>query len=220
VKRRGQGEPIAYILGHREFWGLKLAVSTAVLVPRPETELLVELALRLLPDDVEGTVVDVGTGSGCVALALLSAREGLRAIATDVSPAALEIARQNADAVGVLDRLDLRAGDLLTPCGDVRGARLVVSNPPYIRQGDAALAPDVLAWEPALALFGEGEDALGHHRRIVADAPAVLADDGAVLLEIGADQGAAARALAGPPFVRADIERDLAGLDRVVVLRR
>jgi release factor glutamine methyltransferase len=220
VKRRGTGEPVAYVLGHREFWGLSLKVTNAVLVPRPETELLVELALKHLPDDVEGTIVDVGTGSGCIALALLSEREGLRAVAVDVSADALAIAAENAAAAGVADRIEFRHGDLLSPCADVKGARLVVSNPPYVRRGDPALGDDVARHEPALALYGEDDDALGHHRRIVATAPAVLADDGVVLLEIGAEQGAAARGLLAPPFASVDVVRDLSQLDRVVVLRR
>jgi release factor glutamine methyltransferase len=220
VKRRGHGEPVAYILGRREFWGLALEVTPAVLIPRPDTERLVELALARLPADVEGVVVDVGTGSGCIALALLSARPGLRVVATDVSAEALAVAGANATRLGLADRLQLRPGDLLAPCSDVVGARLVVANPPYVRRGDPALAADVAAHEPALALYGEGDDALGHHRRIVAAAPAVLADDGAVLLEIGADQGAAARGLCVAPFARVDVERDLGGLDRVAVLTR
>jgi release factor glutamine methyltransferase len=220
VKRRGTGEPVAYILGQREFWGLALKVTSAVLVPRPETELLVELALKLLPDDVEGTIVDVGTGSGCIALALLSEREGLRAIAVDLSADALAVAAVNAAATGVTDRIEFRQGDLLSHCGDVRDARLIVSNPPYVRRGDPALGVDVAKHEPALALYGEGDDALGHHRRIVAAAGALLADDGAVLLEIGAEQGAGARALLAPPFSSVEVVRDLSQLDRVVVLRR
>ena len=220
VKRRGQGEPLAYITGEREFYGLALHVSPDVLIPRPDTETLVEAALARLPEDVEGVVVDVGTGSGCVALALLQQREGLRVVAVDVSEQALAVARKNAERHGLADRLELRQGDLLGPCSDVDGALLVVSNPPYVIKGSALLHKDVAAFEPALALYGEGDDGLGHHRRILAAAGPLLGPQGAVLLEIGADQGAAARALLAPPFVAVDVLSDLAGHTRVVVLSR
>lgn len=220
VKRRGTGEPIAYILGRRDFYGLSLVVNKDVLIPRPDTETLVEEALKLLPEDAEGVVVDVGTGSGCVILALLQAREGVRGVAVDISSKALAVARQNAETTGLADRVEFREGDLLAPCSDVTGALVVVSNPPYVIRGLALLAKDVADFEPATALYGEGQDGLGHHRRIVAAAAGIVADDGAVLLEIGADQGAAARQLARPPFTRVDVIRDLGGLDRVVTLRR
>lgn len=220
VKRRGTGEPVAYILGEREFWGLRITVSPAVLIPRPDTERLVELALERLPADVEGVVIDVCTGSGCVALALLSARPGLRVIATDVSAAALAVAADNARRLGFAERLTLLEGDLLSPCADVRGARLIVGNPPYVVPGSPLLDAGVAGFEPAVALYGEGGDALGHHRRIVASAPALLANDGAVLLEIGADQGAAARALASAALPGVAVVQDLDGHDRVVVLQR
>ena len=220
VKRRGTGEPIAYITGQKEFWGLTLAVTPAVLIPRPDTERLVELALARIPADSDGVVVDVCTGSGCVALALLSARAQLRVIATDLSAAALAVAAENARSLGLAERLTLREGDLLTPCADVRGARLIVANPPYVARGSTLLEPGVAAFEPSLALYGEGDDALDHHRRIVAAAPALLADDGAVLLEIGTDQGAAATRLATADLPRVSLERDLDGHDRVVVLQR
>lgn len=220
VQRRGKGEPIAYIVGRREFYGLSLVVTPDVLIPRPDTETLVEEALKKLPDDVEGVVVDIGTGSGCVILALLQAREGLRGVAVDVSAKALAVAKQNAEALDLADRLELREGDLLGPCGDVKGALLVVSNPPYVIKGSALLDKDVADFEPALALYGEGSDGLGHHRRIVAAAANVAADDGAVLLEIGMDQADGARALASGRFPRADIVRDLGGHPRVVVLQR
>jgi len=219
VKRRGAGEPVAYIVQRREFWRRSFRVTPAVLVPREDTERLVELALALLPKDATGTIVDVGTGSGCIALTLVAERPGLHAVAVDLSPDALGVAAENARTLGVADRVELRHGDLLGPCGDVTGALLIVSNPPYVRRGDPALDADVARHEPALALYGEGDDALGHHRRIVAAAPAVLANDGAVLLEIGAEQGDRARGLLAPPFRSVVVERDLGGLDRVVVLR-
>ena len=220
VKRRGQGEPIAYILGHREFYGITLAVTPAVLIPRPETERLVELALSMLPDDAEGLFVDVCTGSGCIALAILEHRPGLTALAVDISGAALAVARANAITLGLDDRITFLEGDLLAPCADVRDARLVVSNPPYVVPGSPLLALDVAAFEPKVALYGEEADALGHHRRLVRQAAAILAPDGALLMEIGSDQGAAAMAIQSPLFASASVERDLDGHDRVLVLRR
>ncbi len=220
VRRRGTGEPVAYIVGQREFWGRSFRVTPAVLVPRPDTERLVELALARLPVDAQGVIVDVGTGSGCIVLSLLCERPGLRAVAVDVSAAALAVAADNAAALGVADRVEFRAGDLLQPCADVRDARLIVANPPYVRRGDPALAADVAEHEPALALFGEDDDGLGHHRRIVAAAATLLADDGAVLLEVGAEQGVLGPGLLRPPFQSVVVERDLAGLDRVVILQR
>ncbi len=220
IKRRGTGEPVAYILGHREFFGLSFSVTSEVLVPRPETELLVELALAELPVHATGTVVDVGTGSGCIACAIAHHRPGLRVVAVDLSPKALEVAAANARTLSLAERIEFRQGDLLSPCKDVGEVRLIVSNPPYVVAGDPALAADVAAHEPALALWGEGEDALGHHRRIVAAAGALLALEGCLLLEIGADQGSGARALRAPPFVELEVHKDLAQLDRVVVLRR
>lgn len=220
VKRRGTGEPIAYIVGKKDFYSLSLVVTPDVLIPRPDTETLVEEALKKLPEDAEGVVVDVGTGSGCVVLSLLQAREGLRGVAVDVSAKALAVAQKNAEANGLADRLELREGDLLGPCGDVKGALLVVSNPPYVIRGSPLLDKDVAAFEPALALYGEGNDGLGHHRRIVAAAHDVVASDGAVLLEIGMDQSDGAKALATPSFPRVEVVRDMGGHPRVVVLQR
>jgi len=218
VKRRGTGEPVAYILGAREFCGLSFAVDKAVLIPRPETELLVELALARLPVDDEATVIDVGTGSGCIAIALLHARKKLKAVAVDVSAAALEVAKKNAAHHGVADRLSLRQGDLLGPCDDVKDAALIVSNPPYVVPGSALLDPAVKAHEPSLALFGEGTDGLGIHRRLVEAAPRHLRAGGALVMELGSDQGDAARALGGAKMRVVGVERDLDGLDRLVVL--
>ena len=169
---------------------------------------------------VEGVVVDVGTGSGCIALALLAQREGLRVIAIDLSAQALAMAKKNAERHGLLHRLELREGDLLGPCADVKGALLVVSNPPYVLRGSALLHKDVANFEPALALYGEDDDGLGHHRRIIAAAAGLLHEQGRVLLEIGADQGEAARSLLLPGFAHIEVKADLAGHPRVVVLAR
>lgn len=214
VGRRSAGrEPVAYIVQMKGFRHLDLYVDPRVLIPRPETEHLVEAVLALAPDGAR--VADVGTGSGAVALALKHERPDLRVVGTDVSAAALDVARANAQ------RLDLDVafahGDLLD--GVPGPVDVVAANPPYVPDGDAAgLAPEITAHEPAGALYG-GPDGLDVVRRLVGQA----ADRGvpAVALEIGAGQAAATAALlreAGYPAVR--VHADLAGIDRVVEGRR
>lgn len=227
VVRRGQREPVAQILGERELYGLSFLVTPDVLVPRPETEHLIEVALARFPADTAGRFVDACTGSGCVAITLLRERPLLRAVATDVSAPALEVARRNAERHGVIDRLALRQGDLLAPCAG-ETFDFIVANPPYIQERERTfLEPEVRDHEPGLALFGEGEDGLGHHRRILAAAAALLQPSGAlegrapfVALEIGAGQGALCRALAPAGFAECTLEKDLAGLDRVAIWTR
>lgn len=215
LARRGRHEPVAYILGEKEFYGLSMLVTPAVLVPRPETEILVDKALERLPLDTAGVVVDLCTGSGCVAIALAHERPGLRVIATDLSKEALEVAGENARRHGVEERVELRAGDALDPVRDVKGAKLIVGNPPYIKPADeASLMPDVRDHEPHLALIGENDDGLGVHRRVLEGARGLLADDGAVLLEAGYDQEEGLRALPHPGLSAPEIYRDLAGLVR------
>jgi release factor glutamine methyltransferase len=212
ARRRREREPVAYITGRRGFRALELRVDNRVLVPRPETEHLVEAALAL---PRAARVVDVGTGSGAVALALKHERPDLDVVGTDSSPAALAVARANAERLG----LDVRLleGDLLAPVrGPVDG---VVSNPPYVADSErATLMPDVARWEPAGALFA-GPDGLAVIRRL---APAA-ADAGArfLALEVGAGQAAAVAAVVREAgFADAEAVRDLAGVERVVVGRR
>lgn len=212
LARRGRHEPVAYILGEKEFYGLPMVVSPAVLVPRPDTETLVDLALACLDPDEEDVVVDLCTGSGCVAVALLSERPKLKVIATDLSPEALEVARLNAERNAVAARLELRTGDALAPVAELRDVKLVVGNPPYIRLRDREdLMADVVDHEPALALFGEGDDGLGVHRRVLADVRAMLHPGGAVILEAGFDQGDELLRLPHPGLGEASLYRDLAG---------
>jgi len=210
VARRAAGEPLAYLVGRREFWSLELSVGPAVLVPRPETELLVERALARGPPGV-GRVADLGTGSGAVALALSSERPQWHVVATDVSAAALAVARGNAAALG-LSRVEFRLGDWYAPlAGELFD--LLVSNPPYVGSADPALK--LLRHEPALALT-PGSDALASLRTLAAGAAPHLALGGWLLLEHGADQAAAVRAalvLAGFRHVRS--HRDLAGHERM-----
>lgn len=219
VKRRGAREPVSLIVGSREFWGLPFIVTKDTLAPRPETELLVELTLARIPSTSEATFVDACTGTGCVAIALLKERPLLRAIATDISGAALDVARENAKKNGVADRFDARSSDLL---GAVKEqVAFVVANPPYIMDAErASLAPEVRDHEPALALFGEGADALGHHRRLLAQAAPLVSAGAFASFEIGAGQGAAAKAIVVDGWRCEGVAQDLARLDRVVTFVR
>jgi release factor glutamine methyltransferase len=210
LARRRQGEPIAYLTGRREFWSLDLAVSPATLVPRPETELLVERALARIPPDAAWSVADLGTGSGAIALAIARERPRCRVVATDNSSAALAIARANAARLNLA--VDFRLGDWLAPlAGETYD--LLVSNPPYVASGDPHLA--VLRHEPVSALAA-GPDGLDAIRAIVSAARAALKPGGWLLLEHGYDQATAVGALLRQHGYK-NIGRypDLAGQDRV-----
>ena len=212
IERRARGEPLAYLTGIREFWSLPLRVSRAVLVPRPETELLVERALALRAVS-EGRVVDLGTGSGAIALALARERPHWRVTATDISLEALAVARANAAELQ-LTHIDFRHGSWFAPLAAAR-FDLIVSNPPYVAADDAVLEDPALAHEPRLALT-PGADALRCLREIARDAPQHLEPGGWLLLEHGAAQAAAVRqelVLAGCRSVRS--HRDLAGHERI-----
>ncbi len=213
VLRRSHGEPVAYILGRREFWSLSLEVTHAVLVPRPETELLVERALARLPEDTRARALDLGTGSGAIALALAQERPHLAVLATDVSIGACAVARRNAARLG-LDRVEVRAGPWYEAVAHDERFVLIVSNPPYIAEGDSRVDAAVHRFEPPGALYagGDGLDALSS---VIARAPAHLEPGGWLVVEHGDRQGAPVRDL----FVRAGLgevatHRDLAGLDR------
>lgn len=209
LTRRAAGEPVAYLLGRREFWSLELRISPAVLVPRPETETLVEQALARGGAEPR-SALDLGTGSGAIALALKRERPGWRVTAVERSAPALAIARDNGTRLGL--EVEWLAGDWFGP---VAGRRfdLIVSNPPYIAAGDPHLA--ALAYEPASALVS-GHDGLDSLRAIVARAPAFLAPGGSVLVEHGADQGEAVRGLlAQAGFSGIETATDGAGRPRV-----
>lgn len=213
VDRRAAGEPVAYILGRRAFFDRELRVSSAVLIPRPETELLLEAALDWVGHGM--AAVDVGTGSGALAVTLAANRPDLRVYATDISPAALDVARANAaDHAAAVTFFE---GDLLLPL-IAAGLRvdLVMANLPYIARDDLP-ALDVSRYEPRLALDG-GPDGLDLIRRLVDQLPEVAGPGALALLEIGADQGAAALALVETRLrpVEAGIVRDYAGLDRII----
>jgi release factor glutamine methyltransferase len=213
VGRRQAGEPVAYITGHRGFWTLDLAVGPDTLIPRPETELLVELALARLDPQEPARVADLGTGSGAIALAIARERPLAAVVATDVAKATLAVAVGNAQRAG-LGNVWFRRGHWCQALGRDR-FDLIASNPPYIAEGDPHLAQGDLRHEPARAL-ASGADGLDAIREIVADAPRHLVPGGWLLLEHGWDQGAAVRALleqAG--FGAVGTEADLEGRDRV-----
>jgi len=225
VGRRATGEPVQYITGRQEFYGLDFEVNPAVLIPRPETELLVEIALELSrATDAPPYVCDVGTGSGCIPVALLHERRDARACGLDISPGALGVAARNAERHGVAARLRLLVSDCfdaLDPAARGANFNLITSNPPYIAESDLArLQREVRVHEPRLALT-PGGDGLSVIRRLVAEAPRFLRAGGHLLIEIGYDQHeAVARLIDEHAWTLLDIRRDLQGIPRVVVLRR
>lgn len=224
VERRAAGEPFQYIVGRQEFYGLEFEVGPEVLIPRPETELLVEEALKLLKGSDAPLLCDVGTGSGCIAVTLLHERKDARGFALDVSPAALAVAARNAARHGVEERLRL----LVSDCFDAlrsdehRAIRfdLVASNPPYIAEAEIeGLQKEVREHEPRLALT-PGGDGLAVIRRLFAEAPEFLKPGGHLLLEIGFGQHEQVAALIDPAvWTLLDIHLDLQGIPRTVALR-
>lgn len=192
VARRAAGEPVAYLVGRRGFWSFDLVVTPDTLIPRPETERLVELALERLPADRPLRLADLGTGSGAIALALAHERRHAHVVATDASAPALEVARTNARLLG-LANVEFRRGDWLQPLAGER-YDLIASNPPYIAEGDPHLARGDLRHEPARAL-SSGRDGLDALATIIRGAPAHLLPGGWLVLEHGYDQGDAVRAL-------------------------
>ena len=225
IRRRRSREPVAYITGMREFWSLELKVDPAVLIPRPETECLVEAALPLLEtgDDRPRRVLELGTGSGAIVIALAHERAQHRYVAMDRSPAALQLARENARRHGCETRIAWF-------CGDWDGALkhdlclfdLIVSNPPYIPSGDIdGLQPEIQRYEPRTALDGSA-DGLACLGRIIQAAPRLLANGGWLALEMGCHQAAPVRALseAAGSFKETRIVKDYSGLDRVAMMRK
>ena len=229
--RRQAREPVAYIRRRRAFRSIELEVTPAVLIPRPETETLVDVALEALAavpagggaagGRYEPVALDVGTGSGCIALALAAENPFVHVVATDVSAAAAEVARRNAARLGLGGRLDVRCGDLLDDLLPRERFDLIVSNPPYIPEAEyRTLEPNVRDYEPRLALHG-GEDGLDVARRLIAAAAGRLRPGGVLAVEVGAGQAAAVGALfaAAGAFAAAQQRADLAGIPRVVFAR-
>ncbi len=213
VQRRAAGEPVAYLTGRREFWSLDLEVDTSTLIPRPETERLVEIALTAIAPGAHREVLDLGTGTGAVALAVARERPDCHVTATDVSLPALALARRNARALGI-GNVRWVCGDWCAPLARER-FHAVVSNPPYVRAGDPHLVQGDVSFEPRIALLG-GRDGLDAIRRIAGRARACLVPGGCLALEHGPEQGAVVRSLLdGLGYAEVRTHRDLAGRERV-----
>lgn len=222
IERRASGEPVQYITGHQEFYGLDFIVGRDVLIPRPETELIVEKTIELARGLPNPIIVDVGTGSGCIAVALAKNLPGARLIATDISEAALELARLNAERHRA--RIEFFCGDLLEPLRHLRiegSVDFIVSNPPYVPSSEPSLLqPEVLNYEPALALFG-GPDGLEFHRRLLGESGRYLKPGRYMIIEIGYGQVEAIRTLINPlDWELIEVRNDLQGIPRALVLRK
>ena len=229
VARRAAREPLPYIVGHREFWGLDLEVSPAVLIPRPDTELIVEVALELFPSPTGRlAVAEAGTGCGCLAVAIACERPNAHVTATEISEAALEVARRNARRHGVADRITFLQGDLLAPlsAGGGLGGNFdfdfIMANPPYVAERSRpGLQPEVRDHEPDVALFG-GDDGLHLIERLVDQAPARLRPGGYLAFEFGCGQDEDIERLltAAAGLELLELRRDLQGVARTAVARR
>ena len=221
LKRRLRHEPLAYILGHREFYGRDFLVGPGVLIPRPETELLVEKALALVEGQFarrNAIIADIGTGCGAIAVSLALLLPEARIYATDISPGALDTARLNCEKHGVQERVRLLQGNLLEPLPEATD--IIVANLPYIRDEEVGqLSPEIRLFEPLAALAG-GKDGLDVIRQLLAQAGGKMRPGGVILLEIGYGQAEAAVSLAKSFFPKAVVElaKDLAGIDRVVTI--
>ena len=226
LRRRLNREPLAYITGQQEFWSLGFLVSGDVLVPRPETETLVERALKHLAainNHEAPRILELGTGSGAIAVALASELPQAEIVATEIAPAALQIARRNASRNGVSNAIRFLQGDLFTALDQEleKDFDLILSNPPYIPRGEIAhLGAEVSRWEPRAALDG-GVDGLDFYRRIIEEAPGYLRQGGAVAVEIGAAIGSLVLALFrnNPAYGDTRVYQDYSGRDRVVIAR-
>lgn len=223
LRRRAGGEPVAYLLGHKEFYGRGFLVNAHTLIPRPETELLVDLVLEEQDFVTPGLVVDLGVGSGCILLTLLCERKELRGLGMDISAPALAVARENAVRLGVFGRCAFALADMTTPVFKKHSLNLLVSNPPYISPEDyAGLDREVAAYEPQNALISP-EGGLYHLAALEQLARRCLAPGGKMLVEIGSDQGRGAMALfERAPQFWAEVEnhRDLSGLPRIIRAQR
>lgn len=220
LERRMAGEPVARILGYRDFWQHRFALNDATLIPRPETEHMIEAALEAIPDkSATLNLLDLGTGSGCILISLLAELPNAQGVGTDLTQSALDMARQNASDIGVTNRAAWRAGNWFEA---VRGASdqqfdFILSNPPYIDTSDPEVSEEVRAFEPALALFAQ-DAGLADYCKIAAAASRYLKPDGKIILEIGHTQADAVKQIfAEAGFPDLTCAKDLAGKDRVII---
>ena len=218
IKQRVNHVPVAYLLGQREFMGLNFKVTPATLIPRPDTEILVQAAVERLRVREQCSFADIGTGSGAICLSVLSFVPGSSAVTVDISPEARAVAEENAENLGLSERIEFFTGDLLEPVKD-RKFTAILSNPPYIPEKDIeGLQEEVRCQEPYGALSG-GQDGLDFYRRLCQEAPALLEEGGFMAFEVGVGQAAKVVALAkeNPLIDRTEILKDLAGIERVVI---
>ena len=228
IERRISGEPLQYILGHQEFWSIDFKVDPRVLIPRPETELLVEQALLILSENPLGSTpyaLEIGTGSGAVAISLAKEVRNLFLVATDISRDALLLAKENAKSAGVLHQIKFVNGDLFEPFhpfGEREPFDLILSNPPYITFSEIDELPkEVRDYEPVIALNG-GEDGFDFYRRIVSQAPFYLRRGGWLLLEVGQGQGEMVLKMMAQEghFLMSEMIQDLSSIERVVKAKK
>jgi release factor glutamine methyltransferase len=219
VERRATGEPLQYITGHQEFFKLDFEVTPDVLIPRPETELIVETALELLRDDPQPYFADIGTGSGCIAISVLHELPQARAVATDVSQPALRIARRNAERHGVMDRMELRQSNCFSAVDAGQTFSLITSNPPYVTDNELESIQREVRYEPVLALAA-GPDGLATIRRLLQEARPYLRSGGYLVFEIGWGQGTAVEELIDQTIWKTlKVSKDLQGIPRTFVLK-
>lgn len=220
IERRAAGEPLQYLTGHQEFFKLDFDVTPDVLIPRPETEAIVEIALELLKGNANPFIADIGAGSGCVAISLLHELRDAHAIATDISPLALQIAQRNADRHGVTDRLTVIESDCFAKVNPDRPFSLIASNPPYIRDDEMETLQREVGYEPRTALAG-GPDGLDIVSRLLREASPFLRPDGHFVFEIGFGQNAlVAQSINRDVWELTEMRPDLQGIARTVVLRK
>ena len=226
IERRSKREPLQYIIGNQEFWGLEFKVTPDVLIPRPETELIIEAALEIVQDRNQRVrIIDLCTGSGCIAISLAKELAGAHVIATDASENALAVARENTRDHGVADRIRYLEGDLFEPLKelDIRGQiDIIVSNPPYVRESDLpALQSEVKDYEPLMALIA-GPEGTEMAQRIIKHATEYLKKNGALIMEMGLGQSEALTRMteATGAYGKPEVLKDLAGIERVIVAKK
>jgi len=225
IRERVSGRPLQYIVGSTEFFGLEFQVNESVLIPRPETETLVETVIELLKDRPEPKIIDLGTGSGAIAISLAKNVSGSSVFATDISPDALKVAEQNARMNKVADQIDFLCGDLFEPLKDRKLEGVVdcvASNPPYVSQEEFERLPEeVRDYEPVVALK-TGEEGMSFHSKIIGNSLDFVRQNGILIMEVGLGQAAQVAGLIGDrkEFKDAEIKKDLGGIERVVLARK